>query len=152
VEARVPFLDHRLVELLASIPGHLHPELFFNKRIVRDQLARSLPSYPRDKLKVKIYSTGKTTPTNRIRLELIRRYVPEFRQKCLYRPGAIFDGDRMSGYFNHVSKGGNAQKRDLDDFLNCMALTIFDNFCKELPHQGPPSAITPPSPLNTWVA
>ncbi|MDQ1353496.1 MAG: hypothetical protein QG657_3802, partial [Acidobacteriota bacterium] len=36
IEVRVPFLDYRLVELLASIPPTLHPKLFWDKRIIRD--------------------------------------------------------------------------------------------------------------------
>jgi asparagine synthase (glutamine-hydrolysing) len=48
IEARVPFLDHRLVELLVGVPAEHHAALFFDKRIVREQLARSAPFYPPD--------------------------------------------------------------------------------------------------------
>lgn len=150
VEARVPFLDHRLVELLASVPAPLHPELFFDKSIVRDQLARSLPSYPRDKLKVKFYSTGNDASTNKIRLGLIQRCFPDFREKYLVQPGAIFSSDRMSGFYKHITSGGQAEKQDLDDFLNCMSITIFSEMCQNLARNEPPPPITPPSPLQTW--
>ena len=151
VEARVPFLDHRLVELLASIPGELHPHLFFNKQIVRDQLARVLPSYPPEKLKVKFYSTGKTESTNRIRLGVIRRCFPEFKRKYLDQPGAIFDSRRMTGFFRHLSSGGKAEMRDLDDFLNCMAIAIFSSYCHNLSASGPPTPFTPPSRLKAYT-
>src|SRR5262249_46655511 len=45
IEARVPYLDHRLVELVASIPGRLHPELFWDKQIVRRAAQRWLPEH-----------------------------------------------------------------------------------------------------------
>jgi asparagine synthase (glutamine-hydrolysing) len=45
MEARVPFLDHRIVELLASVPTSLHKRLFWNKQIVRDCLHRRFPDY-----------------------------------------------------------------------------------------------------------
>ena len=59
IESRVPFLDHRLVEYLASLPPSFHESLFFNKRIVRKQFERWLPQYPPEKLKVRFYQTGR---------------------------------------------------------------------------------------------
>lgn len=38
IEARVPFLDHRLVELTWSVPPGLHENLFWDKAILRDAL------------------------------------------------------------------------------------------------------------------
>ena len=43
IESRVPFLDHRLVELLASVPENQHPSLFWDKQIVRKCLSEQLP-------------------------------------------------------------------------------------------------------------
>jgi asparagine synthase (glutamine-hydrolysing) len=45
MEARVPFLDHRIVELLASVPAKLHPTLFWNKSIIRQALKKRMPNY-----------------------------------------------------------------------------------------------------------
>ncbi len=43
IEARVPFLDHRLVELIAAVPEKLRPELVWDKQIQRRALAGHLP-------------------------------------------------------------------------------------------------------------
>lgn len=45
MEARVPFLDHRIVEFFASVPVALHKKLFWNKYIIRQALRKRLPSY-----------------------------------------------------------------------------------------------------------
>jgi asparagine synthase (glutamine-hydrolysing) len=42
IEARVPFLDHRLVELTYSVPAELHQDLFWDKRILREAMKDSL--------------------------------------------------------------------------------------------------------------
>jgi len=43
VEARVPFLDHRLVELTYQVPKKLHRDLFWDKTILREALKGSVP-------------------------------------------------------------------------------------------------------------
>ncbi|MGA9600913.1 MAG: asparagine synthase (glutamine-hydrolyzing) [Methylocystis sp.] len=43
IEARVPFLDHRLVELTYQVPPQLHEELFWDKTILREAMKNELP-------------------------------------------------------------------------------------------------------------
>lgn len=43
IEARVPFLDHRLVELAASVPRPLRAELLWDKAILREAMRGLLP-------------------------------------------------------------------------------------------------------------
>ncbi len=150
VEARVPFLDHRLVELLASVPCELHETLFFDKHIVREQLAWSLPSYPKDKLKVRFFVTGQEHSITRLRIEIIRRIFPEFKRKYLDQPGAIFSAQRMATYYKLIVSGGKTTTQDLEDFSNCMAIAIFDRFCDGIPMPGLSAAVDPPSPLRLW--
>jgi asparagine synthase (glutamine-hydrolysing) len=42
IEARVPFLDHRLVELTYNVPAALHKDLFWDKAILREALRGDL--------------------------------------------------------------------------------------------------------------
>jgi len=150
VEARVPFLDHRLVELLASVPAALHESLFFNKQIVRDALSRALPSYPKDKLKVRFYVTGRERSITHLQLQIIRRIFPRFKEKYLDQPGAIFSAQRMTAYYNLLMGSGKHTKEDLEDFFNCMAISVFERYCRELPAMGPLPAVDPPSPMQLW--
>jgi asparagine synthase (glutamine-hydrolysing) len=43
IEARVPFLDHRLVELVTQVPPALRPQLLWDKQILRDAMSGILP-------------------------------------------------------------------------------------------------------------
>ena len=44
IENRVPFLDHRLLEFVASIPESQQMRCFIDKRLLRDALAQTIPS------------------------------------------------------------------------------------------------------------
>lgn len=151
VEARVPFLDHRLVELLASVPAALHETLFFNKHIVRTQLERALPSYPRDKLKVRFYSTGKGESIGRLRANILRRVFPEFRSKYLDQPGAIFSAASLTAGYQQIISGSGGSEADVQALFQCMAITVFDHLCKTIPAAGAPPGVNPPSPLQAWA-
>jgi len=52
IEARVPFLDHRIVELTARIPIADRPGLLWDKRLIRQALAGVLPDEFIDRPKV----------------------------------------------------------------------------------------------------
>jgi asparagine synthase (glutamine-hydrolysing) len=45
IEARVPFLDHRLVEFTYGVPRALHQDLFWDKTILREALRGSLAEH-----------------------------------------------------------------------------------------------------------
>ncbi len=55
VEARVPFLDHRIVELLAHIPRERHAELLYDKAIARQAFHDVLPPGLADRPKISFY-------------------------------------------------------------------------------------------------
>ncbi len=55
VEARVPFLDHRIIELLGRIPRARHAELLWDKAIARQAFQDVLPSGLADRPKISFY-------------------------------------------------------------------------------------------------
>ena len=52
IESRVPFLDHRIVEHVMSIPRVHEKRLFWRKQILRDAMAKYLPVQLRERRKV----------------------------------------------------------------------------------------------------
>lgn len=81
MEARLPFLDHRLIELLASIPPSLHSELFWNKGIVRGFLKKSLPDYRENHPKIGFYNTLDQRSLNITMHQLVSQIVWDFYDK-----------------------------------------------------------------------
>ncbi|MEJ8568080.1 asparagine synthase (glutamine-hydrolyzing) [Elongatibacter sediminis] len=150
IEARVPFLDHRLVELLAAVPGEQHAELFFDKAIIREQLARAAPFYPRDKLKVRFFETGRGRSIPDLRRNIVRRVYPDFREKYLCGDKTVFSAERLDLHFRHITGNPQATDQDVRDLLQSMAIAMFMRMCASLPETGPPPGLNPPSPLQAW--
>lgn len=55
IEARVPFLDHRLIELVAAVPPVLRSRLIWDKRILREALRGQVPAEVIDRPKVAFF-------------------------------------------------------------------------------------------------
>lgn len=56
LESRVPYLDHRIVEFLASVPPEYHESLFWDKRILRDAFKAELPQRLSEREKVPFFN------------------------------------------------------------------------------------------------
>jgi asparagine synthase (glutamine-hydrolysing) len=150
IEARVPFLDHRLVELLAAVPVELHERMFFDKKIVREQLARVAPFYPPDKKKVGFIKTGKGELLNNLNREVVLRVYPAFREKYLLRQDAIFSVEALDTHHEFLRQNSKAGSRDIKEMLNCLAITVFADWCKRMATSPPPRDRHGPSPLQNW--
>lgn len=104
VEARVPFLDHRLVELSASIPRHLRPRLLWDKRILRDAMGAHLPARIAERPKVPFFYGSGTGHAYRMLVRLMRRDDHALIERALAAPGADahLDGnairERLAGF------------------------------------------------------
>ena len=125
LEARVPFLDHHLVELLASAPSSLHRELFWNKAIVRDALQRRVPQFDRNHLKVPFVSTNDQRSIQIIVHEMLRRVAPAFIQKYLERDDLPFDASVLRRDLKKTLARSGAFYDDSWRLLECMAVVVF---------------------------
>ncbi len=151
VEARVPFLDHRLVELLASVPADLHESLFFDKRIVREQLLKAAPIYPPSKQKVGFFNGGRDHTIRHLRLDVVRRIYPAFREKYLATPHAIFASEALDDHYEYLLQNPKASTLDIKEMLSCMAISVFAAWCRELAVAVPPRDRQRSSPLRLWA-
>jgi asparagine synthase (glutamine-hydrolysing) len=158
-ESRVPFLDHRLVELLASIPPAYHADLFWNKRIVREQLARILPFYPVEQPKVPfvLVPDGNTMPAHRV--DMVRRCFGAFRSKYLERGSPLQDPQRMIKLHRGVRRkwpfdrafDAQVDKRTIK-LMRMMCIEIFHRQCQPHPPGAPLPRIAKASPLSLLPA
>ncbi|CBN55324.1 MULTISPECIES: asparagine synthase (glutamine-hydrolyzing) [Kamptonema] len=128
IEARVPFLDHRLVQYLVSIPPQHHPTLFWNKTIIRQMAQEWLPNDF-----VYRQKSHATEPQiyNRMKYKIVQRIFPEFKQKYIdNRDKSLFKPETMLGWFEQPHRNQNGIL-GFEQLLNGMAMTIFKELCRE---------------------
>ena len=87
-EARVPFLDHRLVELTAVIPAHLRPQLLWDKQILREAMRGRLPARIAERPKGPFFYGSGTWHAYRMLIRLLRSNNGELVDRALAAPGA----------------------------------------------------------------
>lgn len=131
LEARVPFLDHHVVELLASVPSALHAELFWNKSIVRDALAKRVPSYDRNHPKVPFVSTDDQRSIQIIVFEMLRRVAEPFIEKYLDAGDGPFDADLLRSQIRRALARTGAFYDESWRLLECIAVVIFVRQCQQ---------------------
>jgi asparagine synthase (glutamine-hydrolysing) len=73
IEARVPFLDHRLVELSASIPRRWREALLWNKNILRRAMVGILPQEVLDRPKMPFYIGEGASHTYRVFVRMLEQ-------------------------------------------------------------------------------
>lgn len=129
IEARVPFLDHRLVELLASIPQQYHEELFWNKEIVRQTLKAKLPTYPQYKEKVSFFVTDDLDVVNDFARQIIAIVFPAFRKKYFLNRTSIFSEEKLEKLYNKAISRGTDQLYEIGLLLECISIEIFSALC-----------------------
>ncbi|MFD3904488.1 asparagine synthase (glutamine-hydrolyzing) [Streptomyces sp. CB04723] len=88
VEARVPFLDHRIVELTSSIPGHMRPRLLWDKRILRDAVGSLVPRRIAERPKVPFFYGSGTHHAYGMLVRLMNGNGRELVERALAAPGA----------------------------------------------------------------
>ena len=71
IEARVPFLDHRLVELTYAVPPQLQKELFWDKAILREGMKNELAEQFRNRPKTPFFQGEDLKYTRRLLYNLL---------------------------------------------------------------------------------
>ncbi len=156
MEGRVPFLDHHLVELLASIPEALHESLFWNKEIVRTVMRRRMAAYDLKRPKVGFFETDDTRSVDLIVHGMAARIIPAFREQYLDSPDFLFDGARIEELMYRITRRAPGHIPDAKRFLDCAAIAIFERQCRNAEataraanNNAPPLPVIQPS---EWAA
>ncbi|MET7478614.1 asparagine synthase (glutamine-hydrolyzing) [Streptomyces sp. NPDC005648] len=97
IEARVPFLDHRLVELVASVPDRLRSRLLWDKRILRDAMTSRMPERIAQRPKGPFFYGVGTRHAYRMLVRLLRADDHHLVERALSAPGAdvFLDADAV---------------------------------------------------------
>ena len=147
VEARVPYLDHRLVEMLAGIPERLHQELFWDKEIIRRAARRWLPEALIRRRKVPFVYAPNRASTVDFMYRWVGAVFPAFREKYLEGPRRLFDGAILAGLLRVAGKQPERREHAVRQLIQCMAIAVFSRMCADGP--GDFAGVwRPPSPLE----
>lgn len=150
IESRVPFLDHRLVELLASIPQKYHPELFWDKTILRRVAQSWLPESLGQRSKAGFfYAANNLASIEQIMRQFLLRIFPDFSRKYLDIVGMPFSKARMLELFHETTIESENKFFVIKKLINCMAMTIFAYLCQRRFQDPDIEYLDPPSPLIT---
>jgi asparagine synthase (glutamine-hydrolysing) len=105
IENRVPFLDHRIVEHLMSVPPALHEDLFWDKRILRDAMRGKVSDTLRERKKVPFFDGEDRRYTNRLVYQLLcadGRALLEEAFVGAAQSGVVLDKDVFMRLFDDV--------------------------------------------------
>lgn len=87
-EARVPFLDHRVVEISASVPVRLRPNLLWDKAILRRAMEGVLPDRVRQRAKGPFFYGAGSQHTYRMMMRMLAAEGGALVDQALAAPGA----------------------------------------------------------------
>lgn len=159
VEARVPFLDHRLVEFLLSIPEAYHAQLFYDKHIERRAAARWLGEEALRQPKVGFFLSHDMSSIAHLNWMMIRRVYRAFVEKYLTDPHALFQREPVEALYRRASEQ-RGQGRETDLLISVMVSSIFERMLRTRMEEVDVQQMQPPSPLpevetfslETWIS
>lgn len=155
IEARVPFLDHRLVELLAGLPPSTRARLLWDKRILRDGLVGILPDDVVNRPKVAFYHENGVEHVHRTFVRMLAQDGGALVEEAMAAPRARellnADGARaMLATLTADCRAGHVER-----LLRVVNLGLLDQLTRSLP--TPPVdagavAVARAVPVEDWTA
>ena len=131
LEARVPYLDHRLVEFLAGFPDHSLERMFWDKAVVREVLAETLEDYPKDRKKVPFIATEDYSTIDNMVLMMAMNLYPAFRMLYLEMDdNPLFRGARLDEIHDSVKNRDDESIESAWRMMAMMSVAVFEKFCR----------------------
>ncbi|MDY6838234.1 MAG: asparagine synthase (glutamine-hydrolyzing) [Thermodesulfobacteriota bacterium] len=146
VEARVPFLDHRLIELLCSVPEPLHQELFWNKKIIRRAAEQWLPREVAHRRKVPLY-TEDSEIIDSVNYKILKAVFPDFCSEYLSKGEGPFSESALREVLRRSGPEGD-RRNWMNLLLHVMAISVFHRMCSRRGKGFPGRCLDTPSPLH----
>lgn len=145
VEARVPFLDHRLVEILCRVPREYRAQLFWDKQIIRSALRRDLPQEVLARPKIPFYHGSGVKFAELAFAQMLRARGCELLDQALAAPGAgrYLRGDQVRACVDDVVAGTTGTPLEL--LLRLVNLGLLEEMCASVPD---PRTTSDPMPLE----
>ncbi len=143
VEARVPFLDHRIVELLAGVPRKYRQELFWDKHIIRSAFTDLLPLDITQRPKIAFYEGEGVRYTHLTFARMLAANSGELLEQALSSPRAaqFLNADHLRGCLNEIIDGSGETHLEL--LLRLVNLGLLDEMTQSLPPTQSSNAALP---------
>ncbi|GAA0549705.1 asparagine synthase (glutamine-hydrolyzing) [Paractinoplanes ferrugineus] len=140
IEARVPFLDHRLVELVTAIPPARRRALLWDKRILREAMRGIVPDYIVDRPKVPFFYGEGERYTHEMLIRTLTQDDNALTEEALATNGGrtFLDGDAVRSLLG--SMAGGASRDSVDLLLRLVNLGQLEVMLNE----QPPPLVTNP--------
>jgi asparagine synthase (glutamine-hydrolysing) len=153
VEARVPFLDHRIIELVATIPAGRRASLLWDKRILRDAVRDLLPAYVADRPKVPFFYGDGAGFTHRSLVRMLRQDGDALLEEALASPGARrhLRPDALRGMLRGLA--GELEPFAVEFLLRLVNLGLLDQMAAKPPAppvEAPQVEILSVAPVTDW--
>lgn len=148
IEARVPFLDHRIVELTARIPVHERKRLLWGKQILRDALRGVLPDELLDRAKAPFFYGSGVRHVYRTFARMLAQDGGALVEEALSSPRAreVIDAD---GAWATLARLQQTPTKDVEFLLRLVNLGLLERMLDDMP---PPPITWPAQPPPTEVA
>jgi asparagine synthase (glutamine-hydrolysing) len=128
MESRVPYLDHRLIELLVSVPGEYQKDLFWDKAIIRDTMSAYDASYPRDKRKAGFFQVVETSSTDSFLRSAMLKVYPAIREKYIANSDLVSVSALDELYSDTLFGNGDMMQKTWN-LTEALSLLVFEGIC-----------------------
>jgi asparagine synthase (glutamine-hydrolysing) len=132
IEARVPFLDHRLVELVASVPPPLRPQLLWDKEILRSAMRTVLPPGFRQRPKVAFFYGSGTADVYAGFAAMLLQDGAALVHEALDQPAAK-DLLRTDAVLAALRRAATSGSGELELVLRLVNIGLLDSMTADLP-------------------
>ncbi len=155
IEARVPFLDHRLVELAASVPPERRERLLWDKRMVREAVRDVLPPVLAEREKVPFFHGEGVRYAHRTFIAMLAQDGAELVERACASPNGqrFLDRGAMLGHLADLQRDPAAGH--VETLLRLVNLGLLDAMLTDLP--APPvttefATVPQARPVTDWAA
>lgn len=153
IEARVPFLDHRLVELVVSIPPKQRAGLLWDKRILREGMVGIVPEEVRNRPKVPFYHGDGRKHTYRTFTKMLTQNGNALVEEALAsdRARSFIDADGVRENLRRLQE--DREHGLLELLLRVVNLGLLERMTTDLPpipSEAPTAAELRSFPVEEW--
>ncbi len=155
IEARVPFLDHRLIELMAAIPKRLRESLLWDKQILRAAVQGLLPTEVVNRAKGPFFYGDGVRHTYRTMARMLAQDNRALVEEALASTGGRdhLDGGNVHGTLDAVLRDPTAT--DIEALVRIVNLGLLDQMVESvpaLPVDARPAPVAVALPVTDWSA